>query len=450
MLKVLASLCFPAHWKVLFRTLSLIPVLGLPFLAASAQSRVPNPIFRIVYERQHSIPFAMDAPTYRNIYSITTDGGAEQQLTSDNHSFSPALSPDGSRIAYIHITPRSCEGCLWPAEYELSVMNADGSDPRSLASLGNQYPWIRWSPDGKTLSALNGIDASEEKLPHRDKSLFLFHTDSGAPPELLAKNAMIGYEWSPDGRWIAYPCLVSQETAHRRFSLCVVEANGKSASRVLAEDVSPIIHSWSPDSSQLVYTSVIRKEIRLFVVAVDGSSAKLLTELSSPSLLISNPQWSPDGKQIVFSNSGRGKSSIWMVDPHGSDRHRPIEPKLQASGPLWSPDGKQIVFSALVHGWDQVHLMNSDGTGLRQITHEKNMGCLITKWLPQSTLLLLSCGYFKSLYADKEPVDRRLCVLDLNDPRGIPRELLKNFHTGVSVAPTPQPSPLADTPATPE
>jgi hypothetical protein len=110
-----------------------------------------SPTFSFVCYRGRSLPLAMDAPVYKNIYSGTTEGVGEKQLTHDNHSFNPVLSPDGARIAYVHIRPDTCEGCFKPAEYELFLMNADGTDPHSIAELDGPVT-IGWSPDSKALA----------------------------------------------------------------------------------------------------------------------------------------------------------------------------------------------------------------------------------------------------------------------------------------------------------
>jgi hypothetical protein len=110
-----------------------------------SSNEAPHQVFRIVYNRETSIPFAMDAPISKNIYALNTDGSAEEKLTEDNHSSAPVLAPDGSQIAYVHIKAETCEGWLIPAEYELYVMNADGTDPHFVAASEEPLPYISWS-----------------------------------------------------------------------------------------------------------------------------------------------------------------------------------------------------------------------------------------------------------------------------------------------------------------
>ena len=73
-----------------------------------------SPTVQFVYYKVANIPLAMDAPPRKDIYSVSTKNTEEKQLTKDGHSFYPVLSPDGTQIAYIHVTADTCEDCLVP------------------------------------------------------------------------------------------------------------------------------------------------------------------------------------------------------------------------------------------------------------------------------------------------------------------------------------------------
>jgi TolB protein len=55
----------------------------------------------------------------------------------------PAWSPDGKQVAFT--TNRD-------GNYEIYVMNADGSDPRNLTRHRGQDNFPAWSPDGKRVA----------------------------------------------------------------------------------------------------------------------------------------------------------------------------------------------------------------------------------------------------------------------------------------------------------
>lgn len=91
------------------------------------------------------------------IYSIGIDGSDRHLVVQDGED--PALSPDGSRLAYVKVT--------WQAPYgnrrDLFVANADGSEERRLTwtpTLDENNP--AWSPDGRTIAFAVGSAGIEE------------------------------------------------------------------------------------------------------------------------------------------------------------------------------------------------------------------------------------------------------------------------------------------------
>jgi dipeptidyl aminopeptidase/acylaminoacyl peptidase len=88
-------------------------------------------------------------PSEAEIYRVGIGGGAPVALTSrKGPDFSPAVSPDGRQIAYVGYTDNG----RWSYQTQLSVMNADGSNPRVLTAnfdqaVGNPV----WAADGRSI-----------------------------------------------------------------------------------------------------------------------------------------------------------------------------------------------------------------------------------------------------------------------------------------------------------
>jgi Tol biopolymer transport system component len=101
---------------------------------------------RIVYTRQPDT----DDPILRNmaeIYVINADGtGAPERLTANNETeSSPAWSPDGARIAF------ACRIGGGTADFEICVMNADGSGVVQLTDNAMADLAPSFSPDGQQI-----------------------------------------------------------------------------------------------------------------------------------------------------------------------------------------------------------------------------------------------------------------------------------------------------------
>ena len=70
--------------------------------------------------------------------------------------------------------------------------------------------------------------------------------------------------------------------------------------------------------------------------------------------------------------SGMGGRDIYTVRADRSSVVRLTEDPSYNSDPAWSPDGSQIAFNSNRDGAFQVHVMNADGSDVRQITHTRN------------------------------------------------------------------------------
>jgi dipeptidyl aminopeptidase/acylaminoacyl peptidase len=86
------------------------------------------------------------------IQSLDVESGAIRPLTSrDGPDTDPAISPDGTRIAYLGFDDKGYSY----RNTQLYVMNRDGSDPRPLtAGLDRGIDKILWSTDGRSIYAL--------------------------------------------------------------------------------------------------------------------------------------------------------------------------------------------------------------------------------------------------------------------------------------------------------
>ena len=81
---------------------------------------------------------------------------------------------------------------------------------------------------------------------------------------------------------------------------------------------------------------------------------------------------SPDGRAVVFVFTPRNdllRGEIRLADvATGESRALTGAEQLADKAPAWSPDGTLIAFTSERSGWYELHLVNPDGSGARQLT----------------------------------------------------------------------------------
>ena len=81
---------------------------------------------------------------------MAADGSAERRLTDNNiMDIRPAVSPDGSRIAFVSTRAGS---------YNVFVMNIDGSDVRQMTDSEERDDYPTWHPNGQELIIVSERD----------------------------------------------------------------------------------------------------------------------------------------------------------------------------------------------------------------------------------------------------------------------------------------------------
>ncbi len=118
------------------------------------------------------------------------DSGSGERLTESNDewNYEPAISPDGTRVAFVSTRSGSTE--LW-------VAGSNGSGPSRLTSFGGaRVETPRWSPDGRRL-------VFSARAPARS-DLYAIDALGGVPERLTQHGDALAPEWSRDGRSITF------------------------------------------------------------------------------------------------------------------------------------------------------------------------------------------------------------------------------------------------------
>src|SRR5215469_6446517 len=107
---------------------------------------------------------------------------------------------------------------------------------------------------------------------------------------------------------------------------------------------------FAPDGTHVVYTLAraddkTKKQVSdLWLCGIDGSSPRRLTWGGRNG----NARWSPDGTQIAFTSDRVKASGIFVLPVEGGGEARELTRHAQSVGDLaWSPDGARIAYTTL-------------------------------------------------------------------------------------------------------
>jgi hypothetical protein len=251
--------------------------------------RMPTISGKLVYEHRD------DTGEPVHVRSMNPIGADPVDLTP-NASFAakPALSPDGSEIAFIIQLPSGTS--------DLYRMRTDGSGQALVLDGSVNLGDPDWSPDGlRLLFATHICCAGDIGTVNLD----------GSQSTLLNSGEFSGYpHWLPDGTHIAYASFDDEAGVYVVFTM---GADGSNPIRFAEDALSP---QWSPDGTRIVFES--RRDggdSEIYVMNADATGQTRLTD--SPGV-DRDPTWSPDGTMIAFESERTGDRDIYLMRADGA------------------------------------------------------------------------------------------------------------------------------------
>jgi Tol biopolymer transport system component len=281
------------------------------------------------------------------------DDGTTRVIVPGPGNTSPAFSPDGRSLAYLHRSG---------GRTEIVVSGAQGESARvvNTTPIGN-IGHLFWAPDSKSVIAPIGADLIAFDAATPGEPRVVFSVPDGAPEGWLDNlNANVADAFRPpNGDEILFVGSGREGTGLYRQKLAggdpIAVVTDATVDSVWEENLSGA--QWSPDGSQIVLT-IHPKATPLFgyayIVNADGSGLRRVSTFESRGgggvVDEEHTAWSPDGTRIAF---GR-----WITYPDGASDPRPIVIVDLASGEereasnrevngyhswSWSPDGTSIL-----------------------------------------------------------------------------------------------------------
>ncbi len=256
---------------------------------------------------------------------------------------SPAVSPDGTRVAFVL---RTTDMQANKGRTDLWLVGADGSGLRQLTDHEANDSQPVWSPDGQSLYFLSTRTGSSQ--------VFRVPASGGQATAVTKLPLDVGaFALSRDGKQLAvamevFPDCPTLECTPQRLE---AQAKGKTTGAVFDKLFVRHWDTWKNGTRS-----------HLFVVPVAGGTPRDLMkgmDADAPSKPFGGAEeftFTPDGSGVVFTARDAGRTEAWSTDldlflapvaKAGAPKKLTLQNRATDTSPVFSPDGKTLAYVAM-------------------------------------------------------------------------------------------------------
>ena len=268
------------------------------------------------------LAFVADRGNGTQIYVIRPEGGEAEQLTSHDGGIGAfRFSPDGTRIAFTATDPAPADFDEREERYgDYAVEDTDfrmthlwvtdaraDAEPRRLTggdgyTLGGGFgaAAFEWSPDGREIAFDHMPTPQVNSFPHADISVV--DVGAGTVRTLVAgEDAERGPMWSPDGARILYSTPAGANPYYGNTELAVIPASGGEARIVTADfDENPSTFAWTDEGVFFVASQHTARHLFL----LDPETGQVTLQADTPEMIVT-ADLSDDGTVMAIQGENR-------------------------------------------------------------------------------------------------------------------------------------------------
>lgn len=228
------------------------------------------------------------------VWFAQPDGTHPVRLADASAIVPAALSPDGTRIAFVRMTQH-------PRSANIYIVSTDGGGPVLVRRVRGPHAFVSdltWSPDSSRL------------VSGENPGLFVFRARVESSAHRIRSNAG-GPTFSPDGAQIAYT-----RSGKKRSDIYVYDV-ASGSSRALTRNGRSFAAVWGPAS--VVFSRATGRGARFDLWTVSpGGHARRLTHTSAGIVPVA---WSGDGSRLLAENPASHNGRLWAVDAETGAAH---------------------------------------------------------------------------------------------------------------------------------
>jgi hypothetical protein len=280
------------------------------------------------------IVFTRVVGAVHQIYVASAGGGGATNISNNTYDdVDPAVSPDGTRIAFARQAPGF-------SGHNIFVMNIDGSGtPIRVTASVNDERDPAWSPDGNTIAYSENTTGASQSSQLLGWEIYEVGAGGSSPHLAVSEDGDDRYpSFSPDGNWLSW------SNAWRDPPASSGDPNG-------------------PTQDYEVWEAT----------AAGGNPFKVFQNVAGVQNI--HPVWSPDSTRQAWSCD----TDVCVINPDGYVWTVRSPGAANGTDLAWSPDGQKILFTSASN---DLAVMNPDGSGVTALT--SSGGDAVEDWAPAS------------------------------------------------------------------
>jgi Tol biopolymer transport system component len=215
---------------------------------------------------------------------MDASGGSQIEVDGRNYNDDPHWSPSGRKIVYAH---RLRDSQFPENDWEIATANANGSRKRYLTDNLHQDFSPAWSPDGTKIAFVSDRDG--------DYDIYVMNADGTGPRTQLTDDPADddSPEWSPGSKRIAF---TSARVEGSSGDVYRMRADGSHQTRLTKNPAGDADPTWSPDGTKIAFTSFRNPDLgdkpRISIYVMDAARE---SETNVPQWLAKgyDPDWQP-------------------------------------------------------------------------------------------------------------------------------------------------------------
>ena len=294
---------------------------------------------------------------------------------------SPALSPDGARVAY---TVRRTNWDDNAFDTDIWMVDVATRQARQITRAKKSSSAPAFSPDATRLAFVSDRDGKRQ--------IYVLSLDGGEAEAVTTSDTGVNaFDWAPDGTRIAFTQADAKPAAmkarderdgeyeiveeDRAFAhLHVVDLATRKVERLTSGDFVVGSFEWSPDATRLAFdhAPTSRPGTGTDDISIVHAADRRVTALVTQPGPDTHPVWSPDGRSIAFETTMSDPAFYYAngliaTIPSAGGTIQVVTRSFDEDANLvaWSPAG--ILFQGLARTWSYLHRVDPTTTKVERL-----------------------------------------------------------------------------------